>query len=222
MRDFDFGVNSWDGLRQVIDEITRRHKGFVFRGQSDAEWRLEPSLCRLLKEMPGMDVPKALEWETKLTGIFVKLSENRGYRYPSKDPLFVWPFMRHYGAPTRILDWSLDPNVAAYFATCTGPKFDGCIYYMDRFKLSNIVNITDLERLSRLGNPNQPYPYPEINGKLPVFFHAIKSGFERLNAQKGVFSCTNNDNILVDHDEVYINFVKEFAKKLNNVDVFTN
>jgi hypothetical protein len=46
---------------------------------------------------------------------------------------------RHYGVPSRLLDWSLDPLVALYFATeSKGDEKDtkaGCVFVVDAYKI---------------------------------------------------------------------------------------
>jgi hypothetical protein len=49
---------------------------------------------------------------------------------PSNDyVLNWWPLMRHYGAPTRLLDWSLSPYVALYFAVEEPWDEDGALWW---------------------------------------------------------------------------------------------
>jgi hypothetical protein len=46
---------------------------------------------------------------------------------------------RHYGLPTRILDWSWNPLVALYFAAQedkTTPGVDGCIWALERGRMN--------------------------------------------------------------------------------------
>jgi hypothetical protein len=46
--------------------------------------------------------------------------------------------MQHYGAPTRLLDWTLSPWVAAYFASASSSMDDGVIWAFDHAKLTRI------------------------------------------------------------------------------------
>ena len=38
--------------------------------------------------------------------------------------------MRHYGVPTRLLDWSASFYVAAYFAAASAPSKDGAVFVL--------------------------------------------------------------------------------------------
>lgn len=104
----------------------------IYRGQSDSSWSLEPSLLRDLKEFhPGISEQAQVDREVRAVDFFKK-----------KSPLRLLPtelsflesvagtllLMQHYGAPTRVLDWSLSPWVGAYFAAVDHPKKDGAIW----------------------------------------------------------------------------------------------
>jgi hypothetical protein len=39
--------------------------------------------------------------------------------------------MQHYKAPTRLLDWSYSPYLAAYFACSSNPNIDGAIWALN-------------------------------------------------------------------------------------------
>ena len=96
----------------------------MFRGHRDASWSLSTSLERA--------VPEPLERagvEVRLSGKFSSVVENylRGPR-PS-DHLQLLAMMQHHGAPTRLLDWTLSPYVATYFAVEDGAAGSDCVVW---------------------------------------------------------------------------------------------
>src|SRR5262249_43123907 len=93
-------------------------QAYVFRGHSSAEWpHLEPSLHRQL----GTD-------RTFAERVFVEANAIRAFRRHARSLLLASELtyfhkildsitlMQHYGAPTRLLDWTLSPWIACYFA----------------------------------------------------------------------------------------------------------
>ena len=95
------------------DGIFRQGR-YLFRGSADADWGLSSSFDRRFATIP-LEQRLALwdrlvqEWRRGCTDLGVALSmldEDRK----------VWALGQHYGLPTRLLDWSVSPYVAAFFA----------------------------------------------------------------------------------------------------------
>lgn len=83
-----------------------------FRGQGDAEWPLVASFDRNLADLDSKTKAKVYDAMTKQFSSRTPRSYGVGELTNSQTICL----MQHYGAPTRVLDWSTSPYVAAYFA----------------------------------------------------------------------------------------------------------
>ncbi|MEP7342510.1 MAG: FRG domain-containing protein, partial [Acidobacteriota bacterium] len=114
---------------------------FFFRGQvnHDRFWRLEPSLFRQLKNRKD-DLPRSFEIEQDARKEFesqVHLHMNPSALPDPGDWLGWWALMQHYGAPTRLLNWTASPYVAAYFAVESGDDTDGLMWVLNDWALAD-------------------------------------------------------------------------------------
>src|SRR5271166_5372625 len=90
---------------------------WIFRGQSDASRTLSTTLQRALKKRHVEDPSYRAHVENSSIGFFKDRSRLHLPNTPDEQDILGWlALMQHYGAPTRLQDWTLSPFVAAYFA----------------------------------------------------------------------------------------------------------
>jgi len=108
---------SWDELFGVLEEL----RYWVFRGHCSANWTLQSTLER---RNPSGD--HALFTEYNITREFKRRAHNfvGEQQIPTTDGEWL-ALMQRFGAPTRVLDFTHSPFVAAYFAFEELPP-DGC------------------------------------------------------------------------------------------------
>lgn len=91
-----------------------------FRGHASSNWSLVPSAHR---RHPVLETQFAQHFRMRAPSI----SRN----CPAHADTAAWlPLMRHYGLPTRLLDWSESILVAAYFAIDIAPTTESAIWVL--------------------------------------------------------------------------------------------
>ena len=115
-----------DFLTIAADSYFAQPRGrWVFRGHSDARFRLIPSVGRAVHTSRSR-----VKYEQSLFDIFCR--EARGYLTDLPDD--EWERLalaQHHGLPTRLLDWTFNPLVALYFAVSDHQGIDGQIWALN-------------------------------------------------------------------------------------------
>lgn len=190
---------SWLELRDIIEDLASA--GWAFRGQSDAKWPLESSLTRYLKQF-GAPPEQWLARESKILRTFKRKAHLLISRTPEdRDTLEWFALMQHHGAPTRLLDFTWSPYVAAFFALERATE-DAAIWAIlpgptgvpnhRGFSISEILNRLGFDRPQERVREHpqrfeQPEPVPESDSIPRVVIGEPALMNQRMTTQAGTF-----------------------------------
>jgi hypothetical protein len=206
-------LNTWRGLHRYS------RKGWIFRGQERARWPLTTSLERLYRR-ESIPVKRKTDVERELIRDFKRAYHQYDMHLPGKESPLEWlALMQHYGAPTRLCDFTYSIYIAAYFALeratgdCAVWAIDAEWASRESKKVLKKKGKTHIELLSRRTYPDQEIIAYRALLSTPYARCAYPTNAFRLNQrlriQKGVFLVPGNVNIsfmenlryLPDHDE---------------------
>lgn len=154
-------------LKAFIGWVQRRSPDrWVYRGHANSKWALKPSVGRETRYKPEQEL-RCFEEFKRLAPEYLR------DRAVSSD----WDWLavaQHHGLPTRLLDWSSNPLVAAYFACAEPPRTDAKIICVDAAAIG-LYDTTGADA-------DDPFKIDEVGFVRPS---AVAS---RITAQKGLFS----------------------------------
>ena len=158
----EFKINSFSELHKVLEKY-RTDKRWCFRGQSDSAWPLQPKAGR----SPYNAVDDAM--------VFASW-KRRAVEFTTTPPESDWEWLaiaQHHGLATRLLDWTLNPLNAAFFAARRSKACDAIVYAL-RFKYE-------------VRSSDDPMNYPSDTA---IYFP--RGIVPRITRQYGLFSIQSN------------------------------
>lgn len=116
-------VTSFVELHEAFAEY-RRDNLWLFRGHSDIDWKLVPKAGRE-PYINSMDKNSFESWKRRAKEYLPTANSD-------------WDFLsiaQHHGLATRLLDWTFNPLIAAFFAVNDNRETDACIFaYRNRYR----------------------------------------------------------------------------------------
>lgn len=205
-------IRNWDDLQREIFEgvwdsaIMRYRTNCVYRGMAVETWGLSHSLHRACAH--------DLTLERQMLRSF------RKYGYADLNGVHsFWQMLamaQQFGLPTRLLDWSYSPLVAAHFATEDQELYDqdGIIWCADIDRMNTYLpaalqdmlgkergNIFTMEMMDRLGGDFDALTALEEEGKPFSLFFEPASAVNRIANQYALFSvCSRAETTISDVD----------------------
>jgi hypothetical protein len=108
----EYKPETWRDARELMYSLS----SWVFRGQSDASWKLETTLERAAR-LNGVDIRKIPDVENLVLKQFQRRASQYLPNAPDDENLLEWySLIQHHGGPTRLLDLTHSFYVACFFA----------------------------------------------------------------------------------------------------------
>jgi hypothetical protein len=193
--------NSWLDLARQIDDLSAAKTSgdsahWIYRGQAEASWWLKPSIERFKDSLTNPAANYTIQQlENQLLYDFRSLAPQFLANLPRQSDTLEWlAVLQHYGTPTRLLDWTYSPTVAAYMALKDKPG-DGhggkcqraCVWALNIGKLQR--QIQDHLRISSWTEAYRKALRDARgeSGSAYITPFLPNSRFSRMSAQQGLF-----------------------------------
>lgn len=122
-------LKNWNDYHELVLK-SFQNPNYVYRGQRDPEWLLEPALHRFLKQKRVTQINYDKVKENHLNTFKLSIrGRTHIFERISEDANELWSLGQHFGLKTPFLDFTLSPYVAAYFALSQESDTHHCVVY---------------------------------------------------------------------------------------------
>lgn len=181
-------VTTIDGLEAFLNLVARlKERGpHCFRGQASVRWNLTPSLYRSLHSL-GRSPIRGEDAEAlgRIERDTYRQFHIRARRFMPTDLRSRWEELaiaQHHGTPTRLLDWSMSPLVALYFAVAEHGADDAALW---------ALNLAAYPFHEKLGRPQMTGAHRIENlqkffdGRVPPMFEDVSTPADSVRHRAG-------------------------------------
>jgi len=189
-------VKDADELFKIFSSDPFDHGRWAFRGHASETWKLQPSLERLCLSTDW----SAVDAEPYLFRAFRRRAHHYLQDLP-KETLEWFALMQHHGSPTRLLDWSRSPYVAAFFAVAEAQRAQAAaIWAIDSVVARETAletlrecdaRCSSFDRTDSLSEPDRFEIFLRSNTAVVAPVQPFRTN-ERLTIQQGLFLCPNS------------------------------
>lgn len=130
-------------LDKLIYQFTRTKMGgeLSFRGVSNSSYKLIPNIYRKkIEKFNGIENNVYWESEYEILSHFIKEASCYINSIDKKDYLSWLEYAQHFGAPTRLLDFTSNSLVALYFCCKENQEVDGTVWILHETNYRNFIN----------------------------------------------------------------------------------
>lgn len=199
------GWQLWEFI-EYLKNIGALGSGYMYRGQRDEAWGVVPGLYRREVHIFG-SLPIADRYHSAEEKMIQHFFDRGALLLPNykRNPILDRIIAQHYGVPTGLLDWTIDPFIAIYFAVQEGhSQTNASLHYI-------------LPRLQYASDQPVRLPY---NGPIMRITPPILD--DRIRTQKSAFTLQSYgpEERFTPLDERQLKYSEEGAASDNRDEVF--
>lgn len=190
----------WDQFKTIVSENIIEGRGpLLFRGQSNSNWVLETSFHRNSNGITFEEYFGMMERLADQVGTI----EKRTIEISTGEGLASFlAHLQHNGYPTPILDFSLSPYIAAFFA------------FSEYSMKTDFVSIYMFDYLKWLSHYSQVYDYETNDPHVSVLNPKLNGNMKQYN-QFGFYYLFTNLKDIEGHFDAHENETKQYLVKFN-------
>ncbi|SMH47172.1 FRG domain-containing protein [Rathayibacter oskolensis] len=182
-------VDSFDSLNEAIVRLISKNPSLklVWRGQQNAEWGMHSGLFRRLMQLNGVKGPQERPEESQpypderqlvqAERKMLDIARDR-WRLDGLPALEIFARLQHHAGPTRFIDITRNPYIAAWFAVEASEAYDTTPARL--FGIAVAPAVADGDKA-----PDDAIRLDDAGGTRDPFWHSLTSSADRQGADWG-------------------------------------